>query len=117
MGVTVRQKSKGRGKPWWVFVAHNGRRTSKLVGDKVAAQEVASKIRAKIQLGEFDFEEEKPVPTFKEYAESFIEGFSAINHKASTHETYKSALQRHIYPAFGHRRLDAIKRKDIKEFL
>ena len=117
MGVTVRQKSKGRGKPWWVFVAHNGRRTSKLVGDKVAAQEVASKIRAKIQLGEFDFEEEKPVPTFKEYAESFIEGFSAINHKASTHETYKSALQRHIYPVFGHRRLDAIKRKDIKEFL
>ena len=117
MGVTVRQKTKGKGKPWWIFVTHQGNRTSKLVGDRAAAEEVASKIRAKIQLGEFSFEEEKPVPTFKEYAESFIEGFSAINHKASTHDTYRGALQRHIYPVFGHKRLDDIKRKDVKEFL
>jgi len=117
MGVTVRQKSKGKGKPWWVFVAHNGNRTSKLVGDKAAAQDVASKIRAKLQLGEFGFEEEQPVPTFKQFAESFIEGFSTINHKASTHDTYKSASERHIYPVFGHKRLDAIKRRDVKEFL
>ena len=65
MGVTIWQKVKGRGQPWWVFVAHNGNRTSRKVGDKTAAQEVASTIRAKLKLGEFGFEEEKPVPTFK----------------------------------------------------
>jgi integrase len=31
MGVIVRQKEKGKGKPWWVFISHNGSRTSKKV--------------------------------------------------------------------------------------
>jgi integrase len=117
MGVTVRQKVKGKGKPWWVFISHNGQRTSRQVGDKAAAQAVASRIRAKLQLGEFGFEEEKPVLIFKEYAESFMDGFSKINHKVSTHHTYKAALEQHIYPVFGNRRLDAIKRKEIKDFI
>jgi hypothetical protein len=64
MGVRVRQKTKGKGNPWWVFISHNGKRTSRKVGDKKAAEEVGSTIRAKLQLGEFGFEEEKPVPTF-----------------------------------------------------
>ena len=59
MGVKVRQKIKGKGNPWWVFISHNGKRTSRKVGDKSAAEEVASKIRAKLQLGEFGFEEKK----------------------------------------------------------
>ena len=42
MGVKVRQKNKGRGKPWWVFISHNGKRTSRMVGDKQAAEKVAS---------------------------------------------------------------------------
>ena len=28
MGVTVRQKKKGKGEAWWVFIAHNGKRKS-----------------------------------------------------------------------------------------
>jgi len=43
MGVTLRQKAKGKGKPWWVFISHNGKRTSRKVGSKSAAEEVASK--------------------------------------------------------------------------
>ncbi len=117
MGVTVRQKKKGKGHPWWVFVSHNGKRTSKQVGDKGAAEIVASTIRAKLKLGDFDFEPEKPVPTFKEYAESFLEGFSKINHKPTTHGFYKSALNNHIYPVFGAKPIDTIRRPDIKNFL
>ncbi len=37
MGVTIRQKEKGRGKSWWVFIARNGRRKSIKVGDRMAA--------------------------------------------------------------------------------
>ena len=51
MGVIVRQKTKGKGKPWWVFISHNGKRTSRMVGDKAAAEAVASQIQAKLQLG------------------------------------------------------------------
>ncbi len=56
MGVTVRQKVPGKGQPWWVFVAHNNRRTSRMVGSKEAAQTVASKIEAQLKLGEFEWE-------------------------------------------------------------
>lgn len=117
MGVTVRQKTKGKGKPWWVFISHEGQRASKKVGDKKAADEVASQMRAKLKLGEFSFEEDKPAPTFKEYAESFLSGFSKINHKPSTHESYRSTLRNHLYPVFGSMPLTAIQKKDIKDFL
>lgn len=117
MGVTVRQKTKGKGKPWWVFIAHNGKRASKKIGDRKAAETVASEIRAKLQLGEFGFEKEKPIPTFKEYAETFLNGFSKINHKFSTHDSYRSALENHIYPVFGRKRLNEIKKKDVKTFI
>ena len=85
MGVVVRQKTKGKGQPWWVFISHDGKRTSRKIGDKRAAEEVASNIRAQLQLDDFGFKKVKPIPTFKEYAEIFINGFSKINHKPSTH--------------------------------
>ena len=64
MGVTLRQKAKGKGKPWWVFISHNGKRTSRQVRSKTAAEEVAGKIEAKLKLGEFSFEDEKVIPVF-----------------------------------------------------
>jgi hypothetical protein len=42
MGVTIRQKEKGKGKPWWVFLAHNGKRKSIMVGDQNAAEALSS---------------------------------------------------------------------------
>ena len=119
MGVTVRQKIGGKGKPWWVFVAHNGKRTSRQVGDKEAAEDVASNIRAKLQLGEFEFEqlETEKMPTFGEYAETFMNGYSKHNHKTSTHENYRMALDKYFLPVFGNRPLDQIKKKDAKNFL
>ncbi len=74
MGVTVRQKVKGKGNPWWIFIAHNGKRSSRQVGDKAAAEAVASKIRAKLQLGEFNLEEpkKKVIPLFKDFSKGFM---------------------------------------------
>ncbi len=117
MGVIVRQKLKGRGKPWCVFVAHNGKRTSKQVGDKEAAEKVASAIRTGIKKGDFGLEEKKKTLTFKDYSITFLTNYSMTQHKPSTHETYKSALEQHICPAFGHKQLIDIKRADIKSFL
>jgi len=53
------QKIPGKGNPWWVFVAHNNKRTSRMVGSKEAAAHVASQIEAKLTLGEFDIDEER----------------------------------------------------------
>ena len=98
MGVKVRQKIKGIGNPWWVFISHNGKRASRKVGDKKAAEEVASTIRAKLQLGEFGFEDPKPVPTFKEYSEMWF----ALPHdwKESTRAAYQLNMDLHVLPVF-----------------
>jgi integrase len=117
MGVTVRQKTKGKGMPWWVFFSHNGKRTSRKVGDKNAAEEVASTIRAKLQLGEFSFEDEKPVPTFKEYADSWIKATVPATCKESTTRGYTERLNNHGLPTFKSLNISEITRGTIKDFL
>ena len=117
MGVTVRQKVKGKGKPWWVFISHNGQRTSRKVGDKQAAETVASKIRAKLKLGQFGFEDEKPVLTFKEYADSWIKTTVPATCKASTVKDYEDLLRIHVLPVFGDLRLTEITRGMVKDYL
>jgi integrase len=113
MGVRVRQKTKGKGNSWWVFISHNGKRTSRKVGDKKATEAVASTIRAKLQLGEFGFEDQKLVPTFKEYSEKWIEGYVKINLRESTFDEYESVLRNHVLPIFNGQRIDSITRGDI----
>ncbi len=117
MGVRVRQKVKGKGNPWWVFVSRNGKRTSRKVGDKKAAEEVASTIRAKLQLGEFGFEDKKPIPTFKEYSDSWIKINVPATCKESTVQDYKGILRLHVLPTFGDLQITDITRGKIKDFL
>ena len=118
MGVTVRQKVKGRGQPWWVFIYHNGRRTSRKVGDRRAAEAVASQIRTELQLGEFGLGGKKPPPSFKEYADSWIATTVPATCKPSTLREYKDILKNHINPVFeGNQNITAITRGDIKDFL
>ena len=121
MGVTVRQKVKGKGQPWWVFVVHNGNRTSRRVGIKDAAVEVATKIQARLQLGQFNFEEEKkeekPEPTFKEYANSWIKINAPAQCKEATVTSYDDLLRIHVLPEFGALKLKEITRGRIKDFI
>ncbi len=119
MGVTVRQKKKGKGEPWWVFVAYNNKRTSRMVGDKKAADDVASRIRAKLQLGEFNFEPEEKepeTPTFKEYAVEWITKIAPAMCKASTVTCYEDLLRLHVLPVFGDMKLKEISRGKVKDF-
>lgn len=116
MGVIVRQKEPGRGKPWWVFIAHNGKRTSRKVGDKQAAEKVASKIRAELKLGEFNLDE-KRIPLFKHCAKGWIETTVPANCKATTAGDYEALLDNHILDEFGDIPVDKITRGMIKRFL
>ena len=117
MGVTVRQKVKGKGKPWWVFVSYDNQRTSKMIGSKDAANAVARTIEAKLALGEFSFEEEKRVPIFKEYAESWIKTTVPATCKESTTDDYRAILKNHVLPVFSSCRVNEITRGKIKDFL
>ena len=117
MGVTVRQKTKGKREPWWVFITHNGKRTSRKVGSKSAAEEVAGKIEAKLKLGEFNFEDEKSIPVFREYADSWIKTTVPANCKEASTKGYEDILRLHVLPAFGDLKVIDITRGQIKNFL
>jgi len=119
MGVIVRQKVQGKGNPWWVFISHNGGRQSKLVGDKKAAANMASQLREKIKLGEFkiETEEKKPIPTFKEYSDTWMSTTVPATCKESTVEDYRDLLRIHVLPVFGDLKMDSITRGKVKDFL
>ena len=116
MGVTVRQKTKGKGKPWWVFINHNGKRKSKIIGDKKAAQKVARMVEARLALNDFNLgdRDDKDVPSFRAYAETWL----TLPHdwKESTRISYRFNFSKHVFPEFGNVRLDEIRRKDVKAF-
>jgi integrase len=116
MGVTVREKVKGSG-IFWVFIRHAGQRRAKCIGpDEELAQEVAKKIRAKIELGEFGFKGKLRAPSFGKYAKEWIEKDQAAR-KPSTVRDYQGLLDTHILPVFGSRPVNAITRKHVKQFL
>ena len=116
MGVTVRQKEKGKGKPWWVFIALNGKRKSIRVGDKTAAEALASKIREKLKTGDLQITPEKKVPTFGEYAKKWLEGYAQTHLKYSTYVSYDGMLRNHLV-ALMETPIDQIKRADLKELI
>ncbi len=110
MGVTVRQK----GKKWYVFITHRGRRQAKAVGDRRAAESVASKLRAKLALGDFQIEDGERPPIFKEYAERWLESYVKVHCRPSTYVGYRRVLDRYAYPRFGGKPLPEVSREDLK---
>jgi integrase len=119
MSVKVREKPKGSG-VYWIFIDHLGKRKSKKVGrDKRMVQEIAKKIEAKLILGQFglDTEEQRPKPSFFEYAEYWLETYVKALRRISTYERYKDILKLHVYPDLGRVPIDQIKRSDIRNLI
>jgi integrase len=101
-----------------VFISNNNKRTSRKIGDKRAAEVVASRIRQKLATGDFKIDEEKrALPTFELFAKGFMDTYSKLNHAENTRQSYADVLRLHINPVFGDKRLDEIERKDIKHFI
>jgi integrase len=116
MGVTVRQKVKGKGKPWWVFIAHKGRRKSVKVGDREAAEALASKLRTALKAGDLQVEPEKKLPTFGEYARKWLDSYGETSLKYSTWKGYESILRGHLSP-LQDRPLNEITRPELKDLI
>ena len=116
MGVTIRKKA---GK-WFVFISHNGRRKAKCVGDsRAAAVQVKRILEAKLTLGDVGvFDEPAPqIPNFGNYADLWLKDYAKLVCKKSTVDGYEGSLRQYLRPRFASKRLDAIKRNDIKELI
>lgn len=79
------------------------------MGSKTADVKVASKIEAKLKLGEFGFEQQRSrVPTFKEYSDSWIKTTVPATCKASTLKDYEDILDNHVPPIFKNHEITKI---------
>ena len=116
MGVTVRQKEKGKGKPWWVFINHNGERQAKKVGEKAAAEAVARELRERLAKGDFQIKPPKKAPTFGEYARKWLDGYGATHLKYSSFKGYDSILRIHL-GGLSKKPLDEITRGELREMI
>ena len=117
MGVRVRERPKGSG-IYWIFIDHQGKRKAKKMGrDKRLAQEAAKKIEAKLILGQMGLGSDPVVPTFNQFAETWLAGYGKTALKYSTLESYRNELRNHLKPYFGKKRLDEITRAEVKQFI
>ncbi len=114
MGVTVRQKEQGG--PWWVFIKHHGKRRSKCIGDKKAANNLAKELREALAAGDLGLIEE-PAPSeglsFESYADQYLTRMES-QLKRSTWVDYNGCTRRQLIPALGEKLLAAITRADVK---
>jgi integrase len=116
MGVTVRQKVKGKGNPWWVFIAHNGKRKSLRVGDRAAAESLASNIRQRLKAGELHLTSKDKVPTFGEFARKWLDGYGQTHLKYSTLKGYEGILRRDLQ-TLQDKPVDQIARPELRELV
>ena len=117
MSVTVRQKIKGRNKPWHVFIHKDGIIRSKKIGDKRTAEAVAAKLRKKLSHGQLNIAPEKTIPVFKDYTEHYINDYAKVATKINTWTNYETIIKLHLLPSWKNKRLDEIKRADVKKLL
>src|SRR5438445_5490854 len=115
MGVTIRK----RGGKWYLFVNFHGRRKAKCVGDsRAVAEQVKRVLEAKLALGDMGvFGAEDKMPTFDRHADKWMKDYVRVECKTSTADGYEGVLRQYLRPRFGTKRLDEIKRDDIKALI
>ncbi|MCB2190417.1 MAG: site-specific integrase [Deltaproteobacteria bacterium] len=118
MGVTVREKVKGSGE-YWIFVNHQGKRSSRKVGPRDKAEEAATIIRAKLVLNEhnLDAPKDEPLPTFADYSQLWLADYVKNFCRQSTYERYSQVLKNKVVPRLGKMRLDQIKKRHVRDVL
>jgi integrase len=114
MAVIVREKVKGSGE-WWVFINHQGRRRSKKVGDKRAANAVKREVEARLAKGELGMLRDK-CPTVGTYGREWLDS-PLREWTESTRRNHDGVFRNHIKPLLGKKRLDEIKRRDVKALI
>ncbi|MCE5340145.1 MAG: site-specific integrase [Planctomycetaceae bacterium] len=117
MGVIVRQKIRGPKMPWSIFICQNGKIRQKTIGDKKLADAMAIRLRRKLIQGELHLDNQNKSPEFSSYADSYIQSYAKTTTKQNTWKGYESIIRLHLNPVWRGKRLDEIKRSDVKQLL
>lgn len=114
MAVIVREKKKGSGE-WWVFINHKGKRRSKRIGSKTAANQVKREIEARLARGDMGMIRSK-CPTVAKYGSEWLNS-PLRAWSDGTLLSYTDVFDRIIKKRFGSKMLSEIKRRHIKQFI
>jgi integrase len=115
MGVKVRK----RGVKWHVVVDYHGRRKSKCVGSREAAEQVRRQVEAKLALGDLSIlnATNDKKPSFATYADTWLKNYAQIECKSSTAKGYEGVLEQYLRLRFGQKVLNEINRDDVKALI
>jgi integrase len=88
------------------------------VNTKKGADEYERQIRAQLLAGTYGKPEQATItiPTFREYAETFLSTYAKNNNKPSEIRSKRMRLRNHLTPFFGDYRLNAIGTASIEQF-
>jgi integrase len=114
MSVIVREKKKGSGE-WWVFINYKGRRRSKKVGNKKAANAVKREAEARLAQGDMGMIQ-RECPTVAGYGSEWLNS-PLRAWSDGTLLSYTDVFERIIKKLFGSKMLSEIKRRHIKQFI
>jgi integrase len=103
-----------RGKSYKVIVKHLGKKRTKIVNNLELAREIEGQLKADIVRDEFNIEKKKTTPTLDEVWEKYLP-WAKVNKKTWLDDQY--SYNRHLKPAFGNKRLDAVSPFDIEKFM
>jgi integrase len=98
-----------RGEYWWVDYRYNGRRIRESTGltSKKRAEQLLAKRKAEVFEGRFTLSGVKPGPLFSQFADHYLENYSAHNKKLQSHRR-DAVIAEHLKSFFGAKRLNAI---------
>src|SRR5215831_7152603 len=101
MGVRIREKVKDSG-VWWLFINYKGKRTSRQIGKKAAAEKAMEHAQARLKLGQDALPKEKPIAmTLEAYWKDFEATYLPAGVRQGTIESYKRSFRNHILPELG----------------
>lgn len=125
MGVKIQRPGEaghpGRNRRTYVRVNHGGHRKTRVFNSTKAAQDYAATVEAMLKLGKVEDvfttpapeTPPPPAPTFAAAAERWL-AVDGPAWKGNTAEIYRSALEKHILPAFGIRPLHDITTAEVE---
>ena len=112
--------TRKRGRNWYVFVEHHGRRIARSVGpNKRRAEQLCRELNARLVLGDLSIfgKAESKTPLFLDYGQTWVRQHADIECKPSTVAGYRSILEGRLNPVFGKLPLDEITRNQVKDYL
>lgn len=119
MAVKLRRKP---GRPgWWLIVHHDGKRTSRALGeiDKSQAVRIQKQLQARLVEESLGLHT-PPSPTVAEYAQEWLAGVELKAERSGKHATsarYEIIVRKHIVPHWDARRLASLTDRDGRQLL